>query len=140
MNKSPWRSSQLSNNKFGNKLQLRKVTDCMAPPSYPSALPQVFMANKIPSSMSSSVNTKSSSSSSSTATTNTGFPVFVFPTSLNFYVDDTLSHKQCLSIYNPYDFLVKFKGKLINCFFLFFVVILIRIIPLYKIRLLSEIE
>ena len=38
-------------------------------------------------------------------------PVFVFPTTLFFYADDRTSHKQVLTIYNPYDFAVKFKGK-----------------------------
>lgn len=36
-------------------------------------------------------------------------PVFVFPTSLTFYVDDQASHKQVLTLYNPYDFVLKFK-------------------------------
>lgn len=36
-------------------------------------------------------------------------PVFVFPTSLNFYIDDQSSHKQVLTLYNPYEFTVLFK-------------------------------
>lgn len=36
-------------------------------------------------------------------------PVFVFPTSLTFYADDQTSHKQVLTLYNPYDFALKFK-------------------------------
>lgn len=36
-------------------------------------------------------------------------PVFVFPTSLTFYSDDQASHKQILTLYNPYDFPLKFK-------------------------------
>jgi len=36
-------------------------------------------------------------------------PVFVFPTTLNFYVDDPTSHKQILTLYNPYEFTVLFK-------------------------------
>ncbi|CAH1780944.1 unnamed protein product [Owenia fusiformis] len=36
-------------------------------------------------------------------------PVFVFPTSLTFCTDDTSSHKQILTLYNPYDFALKFK-------------------------------
>jgi len=36
-------------------------------------------------------------------------PVFVFPTSLNFYIDDQTSHKQVLTLYNPYEFTVLFK-------------------------------
>lgn len=40
-------------------------------------------------------------------------PVFVFPTSLNFYLDDQSSQKQVLTLYNPYEFTVKFRGKTI---------------------------
>jgi len=36
-------------------------------------------------------------------------PVFVFPSSLNFYTDDPSSHKQVLTLYNPYEFTVLFK-------------------------------
>ncbi|XP_070538974.1 motile sperm domain-containing protein 1-like [Ptychodera flava] len=36
-------------------------------------------------------------------------PVFVFPTELVFYADDKASHKQVLTVYNPYDFTLKFK-------------------------------
>lgn len=36
-------------------------------------------------------------------------PVFVFPTELNFYINDQSSHKQVLTLYNPYDFTVQFK-------------------------------
>lgn len=38
-------------------------------------------------------------------------PVFVYPTELNFYVATQSSHKQLLTLYNPYDFAVKYKGK-----------------------------
>ena len=37
-------------------------------------------------------------------------PVFVFPSSVNFYAEDSSSHKQVVTLYNPYEFLVKFKG------------------------------
>lgn len=37
-------------------------------------------------------------------------PVFVFPQSITFYLDDQTTHKQILTLYNPYDFPVKFKG------------------------------
>ena len=37
-------------------------------------------------------------------------PVFVFPHSLAFYLDDASSLKQILTLYNPYDFQIKFKG------------------------------
>ncbi|CAL1614113.1 unnamed protein product [Knipowitschia caucasica] len=36
-------------------------------------------------------------------------PVFVFPTELVFYADDQSSHKQVLTLYNPYEFALKFK-------------------------------
>ncbi|XP_064639730.1 motile sperm domain-containing protein 1-like isoform X2 [Lineus longissimus] len=36
-------------------------------------------------------------------------PVFVFPSSLNFFIDDQSTHKQVLTVYNPYDFTLKFK-------------------------------
>lgn len=39
-------------------------------------------------------------------------PVFVFPTELVFYGDDQTSHKQVLTLYNPYEFALKFKGQL----------------------------
>lgn len=37
-------------------------------------------------------------------------PVFVFPTELIFYADDQSTHKQVLTLYNPYEFALKFKG------------------------------
>ncbi|XP_061426210.1 motile sperm domain-containing protein 1-like isoform X2 [Lethenteron reissneri] len=36
-------------------------------------------------------------------------PVFVFPTELSFFADDQRSHKQLLTIYNPYEFPLHFK-------------------------------
>ncbi|XP_024602351.1 motile sperm domain-containing protein 1 isoform X2 [Neophocaena asiaeorientalis asiaeorientalis] len=36
-------------------------------------------------------------------------PVFVFPTELLFYADDQSTHKQVLTLYNPYEFALKFK-------------------------------
>lgn len=39
-------------------------------------------------------------------------PVFVFPTSLVFYLGARETHKQLLTIYNPYDFGVRFQGEL----------------------------
>lgn len=47
------------------------------------------------------------------------FPVFVFPQSITFYLDDQSTHKQVLTLYNPYEFPVKFKGKLIKVYKLF---------------------
>ncbi|XP_023022869.1 motile sperm domain-containing protein 1 [Leptinotarsa decemlineata] len=40
---------------------------------------------------------------------NIRIPVFVFPTELKFYLPSKSSHKQVLSIYNPYDFKIKYK-------------------------------
>jgi hypothetical protein len=37
-------------------------------------------------------------------------PVFVYPTLLNFYTNDANSYKQILTLFNPYDFPIKFKG------------------------------
>ena len=37
-------------------------------------------------------------------------PVFVFPSTLTFYSDDQSSHKQVLTLYNPYEFASNFKG------------------------------
>ena len=37
-------------------------------------------------------------------------PVFVFPTELIFYADDQSTHKRVLTLYNPYEFALKFKG------------------------------
>lgn len=36
-------------------------------------------------------------------------PVFVFPQSITFFLDNQDTHKQVLTLYNPYDFPVKFK-------------------------------
>lgn len=38
-------------------------------------------------------------------------PIFVFPQSINFYLDDQTTHKQVLTLYNPYEFAVRFKGS-----------------------------
>lgn len=38
-------------------------------------------------------------------------PVFVFPTALTFYADDSSSQRQVLTIYNPYDFSIRFSGE-----------------------------
>ncbi|OWR52766.1 motile sperm domain-containing protein 1 isoform 1 [Danaus plexippus plexippus] len=37
------------------------------------------------------------------------FPVFVFPVSLEFYLNARHTHKQLLTVYNPYEFSVNFK-------------------------------
>uniref|UniRef100_A0A0A9WL75 Motile sperm domain-containing protein 1 n=2 Tax=Lygus hesperus TaxID=30085 RepID=A0A0A9WL75_LYGHE len=36
-------------------------------------------------------------------------PVFAFPTSVDFYLEDHRTHKRLLTVYNPYDFAVRFK-------------------------------
>ncbi|KAL3274799.1 hypothetical protein HHI36_019583 [Cryptolaemus montrouzieri] len=36
-------------------------------------------------------------------------PVFVFPSALKFYIASKSSHKQLLTLYNPYEFPIKFK-------------------------------
>jgi len=38
-------------------------------------------------------------------------PVFVFPNSLEFFAEESSTHKQLVTIYNPYDFVVSFRGK-----------------------------
>jgi len=37
-------------------------------------------------------------------------PVFVFPGSLDFYLEDQSTHKRVLTLYNPYDVDILFKG------------------------------
>ena len=39
-------------------------------------------------------------------------PVFVFPSTIEFFEDDPTTHKRVLTIYNPYDYEVAFKGTL----------------------------
>lgn len=36
-------------------------------------------------------------------------PVFVFPSAISFFSDDQSSHKQIVTLYNPYDFHLRFK-------------------------------
>ncbi|CAL7934139.1 unnamed protein product [Xylocopa violacea] len=43
------------------------------------------------------------------ATTPRKLPVFVFPQSMTFFLDDQSTHKQVLTLYNPYDFQIRFK-------------------------------
>lgn len=38
-------------------------------------------------------------------------PVFVFPSALVFTVSDPASHKQLLTLYNPYDFPIQYQGS-----------------------------
>lgn len=42
-------------------------------------------------------------------------PVFAFPTTLSFIENDKSTYKQILTIYNPYEFTVRFKGELNKC-------------------------
>uniref|UniRef100_A0A8C5LLH0 Motile sperm domain-containing protein 3 n=1 Tax=Leptobrachium leishanense TaxID=445787 RepID=A0A8C5LLH0_9ANUR len=37
------------------------------------------------------------------------FPVFIFPPSLEFYADDQASHKQVLTLYNPFPYVLRYK-------------------------------
>ena len=37
-------------------------------------------------------------------------PVFVFPGNLDFYLEDQTTHKRVLTLYNPYDTDITFKG------------------------------
>lgn len=37
-------------------------------------------------------------------------PVFVFPEELKFVSEDEGAHKQILTLYNPYDFSIKFQS------------------------------
>ena len=50
-------------------------------------------------------------------------PVFVFPQSVAFYLDDHISHKQVLTLYNPYDFPFRFKGKINQTNFFYFLIL-----------------
>uniref|UniRef100_A0A1B6G7D8 MSP domain-containing protein n=1 Tax=Cuerna arida TaxID=1464854 RepID=A0A1B6G7D8_9HEMI len=36
-------------------------------------------------------------------------PIFVFPHTVTFYLEDPTTHKQTLTLYNPYEFAVRFK-------------------------------
>ncbi|XP_063243230.1 motile sperm domain-containing protein 1-like isoform X2 [Bacillus rossius redtenbacheri] len=36
-------------------------------------------------------------------------PVFVYPTPITFYLEDQASHKQVLTLYNPYEFAIRFR-------------------------------
>ena len=38
-------------------------------------------------------------------------PVFVFPANLEFYLEDQTTHKRVLTLYNPYDTEIIFKGE-----------------------------
>lgn len=61
-------------------------------------------------------------------------PVFVFPQSITFFLDEQSSHKQVLTLYNPYEFPVKFKGNInktnesFSCFINFKIIIVLIIL------------
>jgi hypothetical protein len=38
-------------------------------------------------------------------------PVFVYPSPITFYLEDQSTHKQVLTLYNPYDFPIRFRGE-----------------------------
>ena len=40
-------------------------------------------------------------------------PVFIHPSEFCFSVTEKTSQKQILTVYNPYDFSIKFKSKLV---------------------------
>jgi hypothetical protein len=44
-------------------------------------------------------------------------PVFVSPNQLTFYLRDPQSHRQIMTVYNPYDFAVSYEGKKTRCHF-----------------------
>ena len=39
-------------------------------------------------------------------------PVFVSPEELRFFGEDEASHRQILTVYNPYEYNIRFKGAL----------------------------
>lgn len=45
-------------------------------------------------------------------------PVFAFPSTLKFYLCTRSSHIQVLNLHNPWDFLIKYKGKQVSIFVL----------------------
>ena len=44
-------------------------------------------------------------------------PVFVSPEELEFVGEEETSHKQILTIFNPYNFTIRFKGVICMCTF-----------------------
>lgn len=44
-------------------------------------------------------------------------PVFISPSELKYYADDISTHKQVVTIYNPYSYTLKYKGlPIFYCF------------------------
>lgn len=64
--------------------------------------------------MSASDYTTASKMASSTFGGGPNRPVFVFPGNLDFYLEDQTTHKRVLTLYNPYDSDIIFKGKTFN--------------------------
>ena len=63
--------------------------------------------------------TRMSSTSSTPGPASSGIldgkvPVFVFPVQLDFYYEDQTTHKRLVTIYNPYEFDVTFKVKILR--------------------------
>ena len=46
-------------------------------------------------------------------------PVFVFPANLDFYLEDQTTHKRVLTLYNPYETDIIFKGEFYPIFEIF---------------------
>ena len=61
--------------------------------------------------MSASDYTTASKMASSTFGGGPNRPVFVFPGNLDFYLEDQTTHKRVLTLYNPYDSDIIFKGE-----------------------------
>ena len=73
--------------------------------------------------MSASDYTTASKMASSTFGGGPNRPVFVFPGNLDFYLEDQTTHKRVLTLYNPYDSDIIFKGeklKIVKKLYLFF--------------------
>ncbi len=64
--------------------------------------------------MSASDYTTASKMASSTFGGGPNRPVFVFPGNLDFYLEDQTTHKRVLTLYNPYDSDIIFKGEKLN--------------------------
>ena len=54
--------------------------------------------------------TSSASGAAASGSSGSSRPVFVFPGNLDFFLDDQTTHKRVLTLYNPYDTDITFKG------------------------------
>ena len=43
-----------------------------------------------------------------------GVALYIYPSFLQFYEDDVDSHSQAATVFNPYEFTVKYKGNCTN--------------------------